>query len=151
MNQSKSTTTNVFKTSSNIVVNNNFGLPSRDPLVWAYAFASCTIESIAIFDDQMRLLHCNNRFGTLDGATPADLEDLFSLFKYYGKFYRNAAHGLSVLNQVFISRTPQEFIMHNYSGWSCNCRAFPVLEETRRLGGVVLLAHRAGSNSSLRT
>lgn len=142
MDQSIITATNVFQTAREIVVNNNFGPSPKDPLSWAYTFAAASIESVVIFDDQMKLLHSNNRFGTLDDASSTDLKDLFSLFKYYERFYSNAAEGQNITRQVFLFRTPREFIMHNYSGWSCHCRAYPVLEERRRLGGIVLLAHK---------
>lgn len=142
MDQSVTSATNVFQTHREIIVNNNFA--PTDPLSWAHAIAACSVESVAFFDDRMRLLLFNNRYGTLDGSTPQDRADLHSLFRYYGKFYRNADSCLAIVKQVFLYRTPREFVMHNYSGWNCHCRAYPVLEGMQ-LGGVVLLAHRDGS------
>ncbi len=144
MDQSIITATNVFQTAREIVVNNNFGPSPKDPLSWVNTFAAASIESVVIFDDRMRLLKFNNRYGTLDAANQRDLADLYSLFRYYGKFYRNADHSLQIVKQVFMFHIPREFIMHNYSGWTCDCRAYPVLDGMQ-LGGVVLLAHRNGS------
>jgi len=128
-----------YKAKEYIVVNNNFS--TQDPLTWAYAFSSCSIESAAAFDAKRKLVLYNNKFGTLNDATRADLMDIHTLFRYYGKFYRNAQECLPHVLGVFLSRTPVIFTMDNYSGWSANCRAVPVLEGPQ-LSGVVLLAHR---------
>jgi len=142
MAQSIGSATNVFQTPRDITVNNHFGptIP-LEPLSWVKAVAECTIESMAFFDETMRLIHYNNKFGTLNGASHRDLADLHSLFTFYGRFYSNAYFCHNIVRQVFLWGQPRSFIMHNHSGWACHCRAYPVIEKMQ-LRGVVLLANR---------
>ncbi|KKU87054.1 MAG: hypothetical protein UY18_C0048G0007 [Microgenomates group bacterium GW2011_GWF2_47_9] len=138
---------NIIQTSREIVVNNHEIVThthdNRGGAIWTSAFAACTVESMVYFDENMRMVDYNNRFGTLDDANSGDLLDLYTLFRFYRRFYKNADHGLNIVRQAFLFRSPKEFIMHNYSGWSCNCRAYPVLDRMQ-LRGVVLLAHKDG-------
>lgn len=140
MKQSVGSATNVYQyqTTREIVVNNHFA--PDDPLIWARALAACTVESMVFFDDKMRLILSNNRFRTLDGAAPHEMKDLYSLFEFYGKFYSNASHCREIVKKTFLFKSPQNFIMYHNSGWSCDCRSYPVLDGMQ-LRGVVLLAH----------
>ncbi len=122
-----------------ITVNNNFA--QSDKLAIVRAITAGSISSIAVFDARKRLIHYNNRFGTLDGAGPDDLLDLYTLFGYYSNFYSNWLEVMETFKQVFNDCIPREVSMHHINGWSCSCKAWPIMEGGR-LGGVVLLAYR---------
>lgn len=136
-----------FSVSGGMVVNNHFSKPAN--LSWIYAFSACSMESTAVFDSKGGLLTYNNRFGTLDGAGQHDIVDINSLFRYYARHYRNANEGLTAMRNVFNGRLPVVFTLHHNSGWSCYCRAYPVLSSDYALDGVVMLAFK--ENAPTRT
>ncbi len=131
-----------YKAQRNIYVTNHFR--PADPLSWAYAISAGSSESITLFDNKKRIISYNNKLGTLDDAMEDDLVDINSLFKYLAGVYKNADLGLNLVNQAFRSRHPVFFALHHYSGWICDCRAFPVLEGPQLIG-VALLACRNGT------
>lgn len=57
MDQTIKSATNVFQTSSEIIVNNYF---ASNPLTLAKSFTACTVEPMASFDDRVRLTLNNN-------------------------------------------------------------------------------------------
>jgi len=122
-----------------ITVNNNFA--QSDKLAIARAIMAGSTGSICVLDARKRLIHYNNRFGTLDDAGQDDLLDLFTLFGYYSNFYHNWLEVMETFKQVFNDCIPREVSMHHINGWSCSCKAWPIMEGGR-LGGVVLLAYK---------
>jgi transcriptional regulator with PAS, ATPase and Fis domain len=129
-----------------ITVNNNFS--HSDPLAIAKSIASCSTESVTIFDKRKRIIHFNNRFGTFDGAEPDDLLDLYTLFGYLSHCYINWREAMETIKRVFDDCIPREFEHKHKDGWSCYGRAWPVMVNGT-LGGVVLLAHKVTDGSTL--
>lgn len=135
-----------YKAMGDITVNNVIN-EGPDNMAWVYAICSCTVESVAIFDAAGRLVTFNNRFGTLDNAGAHDLIDLTSLFRYYGRTYKNAGECLSLMRNSLNGRLPVIFKMRSRAGtWQSNCRAYPVLHNNKLIG-VVLLASKERVNN----
>jgi len=125
-----------------ITVNNNFQ-PSN-PLCWAWALAAGAGESILMFDREKRLIHYNNRFGTLDDADDDDLFNLKTMARFLSRTYRGIEFQFQDVDRVYQTRTPIQFTLTRYSGEQHESVAYPVLDGSR-LGGVVVLVKDHGS------
>ena len=141
-----------YRVEGGMTVNNFSHGSGGDPSAWVkavQAFSSCTIESLTAFDHHRKLVAYNNRFGTLDSARESDIVDLFSVFRYYDRYYCNASECVRLVEQVFAAHIPASFKMHSFFGWSIDCRAFPIFTDYLLVGGVVILAHRDYVNRSV--
>jgi len=128
--------------SETITVNNNFQ-PSN-PLCWAFALSAGVGESVLMFDPRKRLVHYNNRFGTLDHAKDDDLFSLNTLGRYLERTYCGIEKQISTIDRVFQTRIPTQFELTKHSGERLKGVAYPVLDG-QRLGGVVVLVKSHGS------
>lgn len=123
-------------------VNNFFYPPQKTAPVldWVVASLSHVKESAHVYSPTFKLLYANNRYRTLSGAPPAAMANLYSVFRYLRRTYRNSDEAVKNIMESARTKQPRTFGLKlvKVPGLIIECRAIPVVSQGALLGIVVL-------------
>ncbi len=131
-----------------IVINNHYRA-ENDYVHWLVASLEHCNDSVHIYGKKQELLFYNNLFLPFDQTTEVDMLNLYTVFSYLQKTYRNTKEAIDIILGIYTNPTPRFFsLFTGNNGSGVQCKAFPVLTNGKLLG-VVVVADRQSRGAKI--